>query len=177
MLFFSNARIHNPHIIPIVVSDRSHTHKLGHSCIIVGCLSIIIGLSLIIRGVISETKKATLIGIGIISLGVGLFTTILVCFYGKLNIYYHNWAYGQRVVPLNIETPHEGRQSGGGGGGGGISMAPYSESLSVTQKIQPTIPLSSSSSMTMLSDLEINKVIIGRSIKIDKTTIQSDIMT
>ncbi|CAM4925507.1 unnamed protein product [Rotaria socialis] len=152
MLFFSNARIHNPHIIPIVVSDRSHTHKLGHSCIIVGCLSIIIGLS------------------------VGLFTTILVCFYGKLNIYYHNWAYGQRVVPLNIETPHEGRQSGGGGGGG-ISMAPYSESLSVTQKIQPTIPLSSSSSMTMLSDLEINKVIIGRSIKIDKTTIQSDIMT
>ncbi|CAF4443391.1 unnamed protein product, partial [Rotaria socialis] len=108
---------------------------------------------------------------------VGLITTILVCFYGKLNIYYHNWAYGQRVVPLNIETPHEGRQSGGGGGGGGISMAPYSESLSVTQKIQPTIPLSSSSSMTMLSDLEINKVIIGRSIKIDKTTIQSDIMT
>ncbi|CAF2092748.1 unnamed protein product [Rotaria magnacalcarata] len=171
MFFFSNGRMHNPHIIPIVVSDRSHAHKLGHSRIIAGCLSIIIGLSFIIRGVTSETKKATLIGIGIISLGVGFFTTISVCFYGKLNICYHNWAYGQSVVPLNIEIPHEGRR---GGGGGGISMAPYSESLPVTQKIQSTIPLSSSSSMAMLSDLEINKVIIGRSIKIDKTTIQSD---
>lgn len=167
MFFFSNGRLHNPHIIPVVVSDRSYTHKVGHSCIIAGCLSIIIGLALIFTGLFSETKRTTLIGIGVISAGVGFFITTLVCFSGKLNICYHNWAYGQNVVPLNMESPREGRHRG-------ISMGPFSESLSVTQKIQSTIPISSSSPITLLSDLEINKVFIARSIKIDKKTISSD---
>ncbi|CAF2770498.1 unnamed protein product [Rotaria sp. Silwood2] len=169
-MFFFNGRIRNPNIIPIVVSDRSYTHKVGHSCIIAGCLSIIIGLSLIITGLISETKKTTLIGIGVISLGVGFFITTLVCFYGKLNICYHNWAYGQNVAPLNIQTPQQATASA-------ISMGPYTESLSVTQKIQSRIPFASSTPMTMLSDLEINNVIIARSIKIDKTTMSTDNIT
>lgn len=169
-MFFFNGRIRNPHIIPIVVGQQAYSTTVSNSFIIAGCLSIIIGLALIITGGISETKKTTFIGIGIISLGVGFFITTMVCFYSKLDICYHNWAYGQNVVPLNTETPPPVTASN-------ISMAPFAESVSVTQKIQSTMPMSATVPMTMTSDLEINNVFIARSIKIDNTKINQDNIT
>ncbi|CAF1194111.1 unnamed protein product [Adineta steineri] len=87
--------------------DQPVTHKIGHSCIITSCLSLIIGLVLIVTGVISETKKTTFIGIGIITLGVGFFLTTIVCFYAKLKICYRNWAYGPPISPLNMELSQQ----------------------------------------------------------------------
>jgi hypothetical protein len=100
MLFFSG-RTRNS---LITVDDRSFTHKLGHSCAILGCLLAVTGLVVIVVGAISETKTTTFIGIGIISLGAGLLLTMLIGFYAKLDICYNNWIYRSRVIPVNMET-------------------------------------------------------------------------
>ncbi len=88
----------------MITRDRTYTHKVDHSFVIISCLSIVIGLLLIVIGYISETEKWKFFCIGIISLSLGLFLITLVCFYSKLTIYYHNWAYGSHVTPSNVET-------------------------------------------------------------------------
>ncbi len=103
-MFFFNGRIRNPNIVPIITQKRTYTHKVGQWGIIATCLSIVIGLILIIIGVISETKKTRFFGIGIIILGVGFSFTTFVCFYAKLNICYRNWAYGPHIASNQIQS-------------------------------------------------------------------------
>lgn len=103
-MFFFNGRIRNAHIIPIVTHERSYTHRISQSGIIVSCLLVVIGLVLVIIGAISETDKATFFGIGITSLCLGFLFAILICSYTKLDVCYHNWAYGSHVSPSHMET-------------------------------------------------------------------------
>jgi len=105
-MLFLNSRARNPTATGLSMQDRSFPQKMGHSCIILGCLSIVTGLVLIVIGVISEVKKTIFVGVGIISLGGGFFLTTLVCFYGKLDICYNNWAYRSRVLPTNTNRPN-----------------------------------------------------------------------
>jgi hypothetical protein len=136
---------------------------VGQSCIIFGCLSIITGLILIVVGIISEVKKTTFVGIGIISLGGGLFLTTLVCFYGKLNICYNNWAYRSRVLPVNPETPHPTPA-------GVAAISPFTKSTTATQNQHSTIPLDTQSPITVVSEADIHKLVISQSININTTT-------
>jgi hypothetical protein len=103
-MFFFNGRIRNAHIVPMITPDPTYTQKIGQSFVVFSCLSIVIGLLLIVIGHISETEKWTFFGFGIISLSLGLFLVTLVCFYSQLSIYYHNWAYGSHITPSNTET-------------------------------------------------------------------------
>ena len=56
-MLFLNSRARNPTATGLSMQDRSFPQKMGHSCIILGCLSIVTGLVLIVIGVISEVKK------------------------------------------------------------------------------------------------------------------------
>ena len=143
--------------------DRSATHKVGHTCIIFGCLSVITGLILIVVGIISRVHNTTFVGIGIISLGGGLFITTLVCFYGKLDIYYNNWAYRSRVLPVNPETPRPTPP-------GVAAISPFAKSTTATEKQQSTIPLDTQSPITVASEIDIHKLVIAQSININTTT-------
>ena len=102
-MLFLNSRTVNGAPVSLGMSHRSYTQKMGHSFIICGCFSMITGLILIVLGMISEIKKTTFIGIGVISLGVGFFLMTVVCLYGKLDICYNNWVYRTRVKPNNPE--------------------------------------------------------------------------
>lgn len=103
-MFFFNGRIRNTHIIPVVTHERSYTHRISQSGIIVGCLLVVIGLVLIIMGTISEIDKATFFGLGITSLCFGLIFAVLICSYTKLDVCYHNWAYGSHISPSQMEA-------------------------------------------------------------------------
>ena len=88
---------------------------------------------LIVFGVILERANTKLIGVGIISLGVGLFLLTLVCFYAKLDICYNNWAYRTRVLPMNVVAPPRA-------GSSRISLAPANPLTMVSKVIvAPTI--------------------------------------
>jgi hypothetical protein len=126
---------------------------MGHSFIICGCLSIITGIILIVIGVSSATSRTMYVGIGIITLGVGFFLTTLVCLYGKLDICYNNWAYRARVLPVNLETPQPAPVNT-------VSHSPFIESPVVLEK-HP-----SPAQVTVVSEIEINKVVIGPTIQI-----------
>ncbi|CAF0941606.1 unnamed protein product [Adineta ricciae] len=102
MLFF-NGRIRNTHITPGIMREDPYSHTIGQSCIITTCLTLIIGLTLIVNGVISETKKTALIGIGVISIGVSIFLTTILCFDTQLRVCYRNWAYGPPIAPIRME--------------------------------------------------------------------------
>jgi hypothetical protein len=143
---------------------------MGHSFIICGCLSIVTGLILIVIGAISEVKKTTFIGIGIISLGVGFFLTTFVCLYGKLDICYNNWAYRSRVLPLNIQTPRPTPI-------GGVSNSPFVESTVTTQKRQSIASKEIQAPITVISDVEIHNVVIAPSIQIGSKTNNSNNVT
>ena len=104
IMFFFNGRIRNTHIIPIITHERSYTQRMSQSCIIVGCLLVVVGLVLIIMGTISEIEKTTFFGLGITSLCLGLIFAILICSYTKLDICYHKWAYGSHVTPTQMEA-------------------------------------------------------------------------
>ena len=103
-MFFFNGRIRNAHIVPMITHERRYTQTIGQSFVVFSCLSIVIGVLLIVIGNISETEKWKFFGFGIISLSLGLFLVTLVCFYSQLSIYYHNWAYGSHVTPSNTST-------------------------------------------------------------------------
>ncbi|UJR09543.1 hypothetical protein I4U23_013780 [Adineta vaga] len=104
-MFFFNGRIRNAHVAPVILRDDPYTHSIGHSCVITTCLLLIIGLTLIITGVISETKKTTLIGIGVISIGVSLFITTIFCCNTHVKICYRNWAHGPPTVRTHYRRP------------------------------------------------------------------------
>jgi hypothetical protein len=129
--------------------DRTYTNKIGHSFIICSCLSIITGLVIIIFGVISNVKKTTFIGIGVLSVGVGFIFITLLCFYAKLHICYNNWAYRSRIVPNTIETPHPATP-------GVISISPFVGSPGITQKSQCTTSLEPPTPLTIVSNVEIH---------------------
>ena len=126
---------------------------MGHSFIVCGCISIIIGLILIVVGVSSATSRTMYIGIGIISLGVGFFLMTFVCLYGKLDICYNNWAYRSRVLPVNLETPQPAPVNT-------VTHSPFVGSPAVLEK-RPSHVLT-----TGVSDIEINKVVIAPTIQI-----------
>lgn len=161
-MLFLNGRTRNPAVSGMSMRDRSYTHKMGHSFIVGSCLSIVIGLILVIIGVISEIKKTTFIGVGIISLGVGCFITTLVCLYGKLDICYNNWAYRSRVLPINPETPRSTPI-------GGMSNSPFAELSATAQKQQSPAAKETQAPVTAISDVEIRKVIIAPSIQLVPT--------
>ena len=133
-MFFFNGRIRNAHIAPMILRDRPYTNKLGHGCIITGCLVIIFGLTFIITGVISETKKNTFFGIGIMTLSIGFCFTVIVCFYTKLNICYRNWAYGPHILSNKIDSTHTVIST--------ISLSPLATNSVMQQKTGHMIPLS-----------------------------------
>ncbi|CAF0976034.1 unnamed protein product [Adineta steineri] len=147
--------------------DESHTQKVGHSCIIGGCLSVTTGLILIIIGVISEVRNTTFIGVGVISLGVGFFLTTLVCFYAKLDICYNNWAYRTRITPAHIETPQPAPA-------GAITTSPFVPSVLTTEKQQTLMPDENPSPTTVVSHAEIHKILAAPSIKTTSMTFNSD---
>ena len=152
-MLFLNSRRHTTAISGRRLHDRSYTQKVGHTCIIFGCLSIITGLIVIIIGVISETNRTTYIGISIVILGVVLFLITLICFYAKLNICYNNWAYRSRVLPTNnIETPQPASATV-------ITLSSFVGSPAMTQKSQFIIPLEPPTPLTIVSEVEIHKVI------------------
>lgn len=103
-MFFFNGRIRNAHIVPIVTHERSHTHRISQSGIIIACLLVVIGLVFVIIGAISETNKANFFGIGITSLCLGFLFAIFICSYTKLDVCYRNWAYGSHISPSQMET-------------------------------------------------------------------------
>lgn len=148
MLFLSS-RPPNGTTVGGSMNDRPYTQKMGHSFIICGCLSIIIGLILIVLGVISEIKKTTFIGIGILSLGVGFFLMTLVCLYGKLDICYNNWIYRSRVIPINPQVPQIATRDLDG----------RTHSPVQIQKRSSLIPACSPAPLTVVSDMEINKFV------------------
>jgi hypothetical protein len=148
--------------VPVVTRDRPYTNKASHSCIIAGCLWIIIGLILIVIGYISETEKPTFFSIGIISFGIGFFLTILVCFYTELNKCYHNWAYSSHITPSHIEHSQLATA-------GDISMS-YTGSIAATQKVTIIKSLPPQKPVKRLSNVRMNEVIITPSIEIGKNT-------
>lgn len=158
-MLFLNSRTRNHAVSGVSMHDQSYTSKMGHSFIICGCLSIVIGLILIVVGVISEVKKTTFIGIGIISLGVGFFLTTLVCLYGKLDICYNNWAYRSRVLPAHPENLRQPPICG-------PSNSPFADSPAAGKETQPPV--------TVISDVEIHKVIIAPTIQVVPTTSMTD---
>jgi len=104
-MFFFNGRIRNPHIIPVVTRPQpTYTNKVGQSIIIAGCLSIILGLLLILIGFISETDKSTYFGVGSISFTIGFFLSTFTCFYTTLDRCYQNWIYRTHITPSTVET-------------------------------------------------------------------------
>lgn len=161
-MLFLNSGTRNPTVTGVSMRDRSVPQKMGQSCIIFGCLSIVIGLILIVIGIISEVKKTIFIGIGIISLGVGFFLTTIVCFYGKLDIYYNNWAYRSRVLPTNNNVNNNNKRH---------------EPVAVDTERRPSrtevvnsipkrtsiVPIESQSPITIISDAEIHKIVISSS--------------
>ena len=104
-MFFTNTALRHTHVSPLGLDHQPSTHRVGSSCVILGCLSTIFGLILIGAGMISETEKTVYFGIGIINLGVGIFLTSFVCFYTKLCVCYNNWAYRPRETPVQDEAP------------------------------------------------------------------------
>ena len=101
-MFFFHSRPLNGSVPFIAVHGQAYTNNLGHTCLVVSCLAVIAGMTLIVFGVILERVNTKLIGIGIISLGLGFVLMTLVCFYAKLFIWYNNWAYRTRVLPMNV---------------------------------------------------------------------------
>jgi hypothetical protein len=102
-MFFFNGRIRSAHVAPVITREQPYTHKIGNSCIITTCLMLIIGMTLIVTGTISRTEKTTLIGIGIISIGIALSITTVACFNTQIRICYRNWAYGPPTVPVHLK--------------------------------------------------------------------------
>ncbi|UJR36573.1 hypothetical protein I4U23_029292 [Adineta vaga] len=156
-------RTRNPAISGVGLHNQNYTHKVGHSCIVCGCLSIVIGLILIIVGVISEIKKTTFIGAGVIGLGVGCFLMTLVCFYAKLDICYNNWAYRSRVLPANSEIPQ--------------SAPPGIKTRSPFVKIEKQQTSTSPKTLvpsTVASEIEVHKIVHDTSRQIDSIAIHAD---
>ena len=159
MLFLnSGARSHV--VSGIIMRDQSYTNKMGQSLLICGCLLIVTGLILIVIGVSSTTSLTMYVGIGIIGTGVGFFLTALVCLYGKLDICYNNWAYRTRVLPTNLETSAAPPPLNT------ISRLSFAESASVLQKRISAAPV------TMISDIEVPKIVIQPSIQIGINNLQ-----
>lgn len=147
-MLFLNSRPLNGTTASSSMNERSYTQKMGHSFIVCGCLSIIVGLILIVLGVISEMKKTTFIGVGIISLGIGFFLMTLVCLYGKLDICYNNWVYRSRVRPTNPRT----LQTTAGG------PVEIRHSPRQIQQRSSFLPECSPAPVTIISDMDINKI-------------------
>jgi hypothetical protein len=167
-MFFFNGRIRNSHIVPTVTHGRPNTNTVGYPGIITGCLSIIIGLILIIIGLISETEKTTFFGIGIISLTLGFLITMCLFFYTKLNIYYRNWAYGTHVLPCHNPELTAAVD---------VSISYFTHPSSLAQNVPNMIAVPSKKPANMVSNVEINKVIIAPSIGIGKTTTDTNNVT
>ena len=153
MLFF-NSRARNGPMPTTAAADQTYTQKMGHSCIIFGCICLVSGLIVIVIGVISDTRKTTYIGIGIISLAVGFFLLTLVCFYGKLDVCYNNWAYRTRVVPINIETPRPPSE------GGPQNGSPFTYPPVPPVKRQPSISVAVPTPFTTVSEIDANRVVV-----------------
>lgn len=165
-MFFFNGRMRNAHIVPMLTDNRPHTNKIDFLSIIAGCLLIIIGLTLICIGFISETEKTTFFGIGIISMCLGFCLSTITCFYTNLNICYHNWAYGQHITPSHMETSQLATA-------GDISISYYAEAPAMKQQVLKKTRSQSSSQrpIKIRSNVEINKVIIKPTIAIKRTPI------
>lgn len=153
MLFF-NSRARNGPMPTSASDDQSFTQKMGHSFIIFGSICLVSGLIVIVIGVISDARKTTYIGIGILSLAVALFILTLVCFYAKLDICYNNWAYRSRVVPINIETPRPASD------GNIRNASPSASPLAHVVKRQPSISVAVSTPFTTVSEIDANKIIV-----------------
>jgi hypothetical protein len=145
------------------MNDRPYTHKIGNTCIICGCLSIITGLILIVIGITSQARRTIFIGIGIIILGAAFFLTTLVCVYGKLNIHYNNWAYRSRVLPTNVETPRPVPPDI-------VSCSSFIEPSAGSPRRQLSVPLEIQRPIAVISDVEIHRVVTSPSIRIGTTT-------
>ena len=156
MLFF-NSRARNGPMTTTAGGDQSYTQKMGHSCIIFGCICLVSGLIVIVIGVISDTRKTTYIGIGIISVAVGFFLLTIVCFYAKLDTCYNNWAYGSRVVPINIETPRPPSE------GGAQNGSPFAYPPTPVVKRQPSISVAIPTPFTTVSEIDANRVVVPQS--------------
>jgi hypothetical protein len=165
-MLFLNSRTRNITISGIGLHRRSHTHKAGQLFITGGCLSIVTGLILIAVGVISDVKRTTFVGVGIICLGLAFFT-ILVCFYAKLDTCYNNWAYRSRVIPVNTDTSQPTPT-------GVVIPSHFASSSAMTQKRQTTMPLNTASPTTVVSGADIHKLVIAPSIHIGSLANNSD---
>ena len=145
-MLFLNGRARNAAVSGFGLHSPNYTQKVGHSCIVGGCLSIVTGLILIVVGVISEKKKTTYIGAGVIGLSVGCFLVTLVCFYAKLDICYNNWAYRARVLPANSGTPQAIPPS-----------TAVRSPLAAKEKVASTITHDMPAPLTTVSDVEVHK--------------------
>lgn len=145
-MLFLNGRTRNPTISGVGLHNQNYTQKVGHSCIVGGCISIVTGIILIVVGVISEEKKTTYIGAGIIGLGVGCFLVTLVCFYAKLDICYNNWAYRARVLPASNGTPQAILPST-------TARSPLTVEEKVPSPITPDMPVP----LTTVSEVDVHK--------------------
>ncbi|CAF1299668.1 unnamed protein product [Adineta ricciae] len=145
-MLFLNGRARNAAVSGFGLHSQNYTQKVGHSCIVGGCLSIVTGLILIVVGVISEVKKTTYIGAGVIGLGVGCFLVTLVCFYAKLDICYNNWAYRARVLPASSGTPQANPPST-------TARSPLAAEEKLPSAITPDMP----APLTTISDVEVHK--------------------
>jgi hypothetical protein len=67
-------------------------------------------------------------------LSVGFCFTIILCFYTKLNIFYHNWAYGSHIVSNKVDSTQTVISA--------ISLSPLATNSVMTQKTEHIIPLS-----------------------------------
>lgn len=169
-MLFLGGRTRNLAVSGGSMQDRSIPQKMGHSCILCGCLSIVTGLILIIVGIISELKKTTFIGVGVITLGVGFFLTTFVCFYGKLDICYNNWAYRSRVLPSNAEaaqaTPADAARK--------PTVVKLPE---LTEKEGSIGRIASQTPITIVSEAEIRKVVISPAVQLAISTTNADSVT
>lgn len=162
MLFF-NSRARNGPMPTAGGADRSYTQKMGHSCIIIGCICLVSGLIVIVIGVISDIRQTTYIGIGVVGLAIGFFLTTLVCFYGKLDICYNNWAYRSRVVPISIETPRP-LSTGGIQNGSPFTYPPVTPPAPLPPvKRQPSISVAVPTPFTTVSDIDANRIVLPQS--------------
>ena len=123
--------------------------KLPHSCMIFGSISVATGLILMVFGFIYDAQGIKLIGVGIISFGVGCFITTIVYVYGKLDIRYNNWICRARVAPRNSE-PGQPKPTNV------VLTQPHIESSEMKQKSQVKTPLEPSVYLTGMSDMEIH---------------------
>ncbi|CAF3411484.1 unnamed protein product [Rotaria socialis] len=159
-MLFLNSRARNMMVAPMHSRGVSYTNKFFQPWLTFGSILLVTGTILIVVGVLNEVKTTKYIGICFIGFGAVCFLSKIVHYYGKLDICYNNWIYRSHVTPVHNDAPQPKPPNI-------ISIPAYTKSSDMAHTTAFSASAAASTCRTIISSIEIHKVVVESSIKND----------